>query len=567
MLQIVVLTVAVLLAGCATTTQTMAEAGHGVVAGPSQSPQPHEPGDGLMFNILAAEMAAQDGDHGVAFDYYRRAAQQSEHPSIAERGAKLSIHSQNVQQTIEATLRWVELEPQSIEANRILAALYLRDKQLERSQQQFGRLLELHKEQPLVGFEVVAEQLSKEPDGAGAEQVLQGLVEAAVQQPEAWYIQGWYYNRKKQYQQALPPIERALKLKPNWGKAVVLRVSVLESLGRSSELAQFLQQQVKDAPGDADVLVRYGQALLKQERLDDAVRQFERALELRPRSAQVLSALSLIHISEQQFEQARPLLLRLIELPGQKDKANFYLGEVEKGVKNLPEAISRYASVGKGALYLNARVEMATLLAQEDVDAGVSILRGLSVHDPHKRVQVMMIEAGMLEGARRFADAIKIYDHALRLSPGSEELLYARAMAADMNGDLATLERDLQAIVKKNPGHYHAWNALGYTLTLRTRRYAEAKGYLEKALALRPQDFYVLDSMGWVLYKLKEVDQAIDFLQRAFQAKPDAEVAAHLGEVRWVNGEYEAAREIWQQGRQLDDNNSVLLETLRRFNQ
>ncbi len=566
MLQIFVLTIVVALTGCATTSTTMAEAAKGERVSPEVSLL-HEASDGLMFNILAAEMAAQRGDHSAAFDYYRRAAQQTDHPSVAARGAKLSIHSQNVQQTIEATQRWVELEPENIEANRILGALYLRDQQLQQAQQQFGKLLKLHEKEPLVGFQVVAEQLSKEPDSAGAEQVLKGLVENAVEQPEAWYIQGWYFNRKKQHKKALPAIDRALQLKPNWGKAVVLRVSVLEALGRSSELNKFLQQQVKDAPGDADVLVRYGQSLLKQERIHEAVLQFEQALELRPRSAQILSALSLIHISEQKFEKARPLLMRLMELPGQKDKANYYLGEMEKGLKNLPDAIAHFASVGKGALYLNARVEMATLLAEDDVDAGVSILRGISVHDPRKKVQVMMIEAGILEGAERFSDAIKVYDQALKLSPENEELLYSRAMAADQNGDLVALERDLQAIVKKNPNHYHAWNALGYTLTLRTNRYAEAKGYLEKALALRPKDFYVLDSMGWVLYKMKEIDAALDYLERAFKAKPDAEVAAHLGEVRWVNGEYEAAKQIWRQGKQLDGNNKVLLETLRRFNQ
>lgn len=567
MLHILVLTAAAVLAGCTTTSRTMAEAPQGDIVVSGESSPRHEAGDGLMFNILAAEIAARSGDHAGAFDYYQRAAAQSEHPAVAERGAKLSIHSQNVVQTIEATQRWLQLEPESVEANRILGALYLRNKQLKQAQQQFSKLLQLHKKDRLVGFQIVAEQLRKEPDGKGAEAVLQGLVEASAEQPEAWYIQGWFYSRKQHNQKALDAVDRALKLKSGWGKAVVLRVSILEALGRNKELEHFLKQQVKDAPDDADVLVRYGQVLLKQNRNYEAVLQFEQALELRPRSAQILGALALLQISEHKYEKARPLLMRLIELPGQKDKANFYLGEMEKGLKNLPDAIAHYASVGKGALYLNARVEMATLLAEDDVDAGLSILRGISIHDPRKRVQMIIIEAGMLEGAKRFAEAIKLYDQALKLAPENEELLYSRAMAADQMGDLAALERDLQAIVQKNPKHYHAWNALGYTLTLRTQRYVEARGYLEKALALRPNDFYVLDSMGWVLYKLKEIDSAIDYLERALKAKQDAEVAAHLGEVRWVNGDYEAARKAWQQGKKIDSNNSVLLETLRRFNQ
>ena len=120
---------------------------------------------------------------------------------------------------------------------------------------------------------------------------------------------------------------------------------------------------------------------------------------------------------------------------------------------------------------------------------------------------------------------------------------------------------------QKNSKHYHAWNALGYTLSLRTERYAEAKGYLEKALALRPEDFYVLDSMGWVLYKMGEMESALDFLNRALKVKKDAEVAAHLGEVRWESGDKKGAKAAWKLAREIDANNEVVTETLKRYNQ
>ena len=560
MLQLFILTSAALLAGCTTVTSTQAE--------PLQATTvvSHEPTDGVIFNILAAEMSAHQGDHHAAFSYYQRAAEQSDEAMIAERGAKLSIHSQDVGQTITATQRWVALEPESVEANRILAALYLRSGQRELSLSQFKQLLSL-KEGKLEGYQLIAEQLRKEPDSAAADWVMQQLVEANRAQSTPHYIQGWYYSRKQQFETALQAVDRALAIESSWGKAITLRASVLESMGRSDELQRFLKQQAADHPGDIDVLSRYGQVLLKQDRIAEAVLQFEQALEIEPRSSHLLSTLGLIHISEKRYRKARPYLDQLLELPGQRDKANFYMGELEEGEGDPDAAMSHYASVGKGGLYLNARVKMAQLTAKTSVDEGLSILRGLSFHDPRKKLQVLLIEAVMLEDAERYPEAIKTYDQALKLSPENEEVLYSRAMAADLAGDLAALERDLQAIVKKNPQHYHAWNALGYTLTLRTERYEEAKGYLEKALALRPKDFYVLDSMGWVLYKMKEMEQSIDYLQRAFDANPDAEVAAHLGEVRWASGDYEGAKKIWRKGQSLDHDNKVLLETLRRFNQ
>ncbi len=564
MLQFLIVGMAVILAGCSTVTNTRAEAPQN---GPAGVAVPHEASDDLFFNILAAEMSAQRGDHNAAFDYYRRATEQSDIPEIAERGAKLSIHSQNVEQTIAATRRWVELEPKNIDARRILGALYLRNNQKEQAVAQFQKLLALKGTDRLGGYQLVGDQLRKEPNGEMADAVLEALIAAEPESAEAWYVKGWYFTKRQQFKQALPAVDRALELKPDWGQAMVLRVAILESLGRNREMLRYLKRQVAEAPSDADLLVRYGQALLKQKREYEAVQQFEQALELRPRSAQILSALALIQLSNKKYEKARPYLMRLMELPGQKDKANFYLGELERGLKNIPDAVAHYASVGPGALYLNARVEMATLMAEEDVDAGVSILRGLLLHDERKKVQVLVMEAGLLEGAKRYKDAIKAYDQALKFSPGNEEVLYSRAMAADLAGDLVGLERDLHAILKNNPGHYHAWNALGYTLTLRTDRYQEAKGYLEKALALRPDDFYVLDSMGWVLYKMKKVDESLHYLNRAFKAKADAEVAAHLGEVRWVSGDYKGAKAIWAKGKKLDRDNSVLLETLKRFNQ
>ena len=259
--------------------------------------------------------------------------------------------------------------------------------------------------------------------------------------------------------------------------------------------------------------------------------------------------------------------MTLLELEGQQDKANYYLGEMEEGLGNRQQAITHYASVGHGLVYFNARVRMATLVAKADVDAGISILHGISLHDGRKRIQVLLLEGEFLEDVGRYADAVETYDKALELSPENEDILYTRAMAGDMAGKLDILERDLHAILKKNPGHYHALNALGYTLTLRTTRYEEAKGYLEKAILLRPHDFYVLDSMGWVYYKLGHITEALDYLDRALEAKQDVEVAAHLGEVRWVSGDQQGAREMWDLARELDATNPILVDVLERFSQ
>ncbi len=564
-LQIAVMGGVALLGGCATVDSTLADP-QLLVADPFVA---YKVDDDLLFNVLAAEISAQRGDHDAAYEYYQRATTQSDHPAIAERGARLSIHSQDVSRTIKATRQWVSREPENREARRILGALLLRDHQSGAAVEQFEKIIIMKKsgahDGVLGGFLLIAEQLRKEPDSQAAEEVLRELVRRSIEVPEAWYVQSWYYSKNRKPERALEAIDRVLELRPGWGKAVVLRVSILESLGGKEEILSFLGEQVEQFPDDTDILLHYGQALLSQGRDYEAITQFKSALDIHPRSAEVLSPLALVNLSNKKYEAARSFLMTLLELDGEQDKANYYLGEMEEGLGNRQQAIAHYASVGHGLIYFNARVRMATLIAKADVDAGISILRGLSLHDGRRRIQVILLEGEFLEDVGRHLDAVEAYDRAIEMSPGNEDILYTRAMAGDLAGRLDILERDLHAILEKNPVHYHALNALGYTLTLRTTRYEEAKSYLEKALSLRPNDFYVLDSMGWVQYKLGHVGEALDYLDRALEAKQDVEVAVHLGEVRWVSGDQQGARDMWNLARELDATNPVLIEVLERF--
>ncbi len=564
--QLLALTLLALLTGCASMKSTLADPQDIAVV-----PAAHEAGDSIMFNVLVAEISARRGDHDSTYEYYQRATRQTDNPAIAERGARLSIHSQNVERTISSTETWVERAPESVEARRILGALLLRNHQPDLAVKHFEKIIALKEADAdggvLGAFMLIAEQLRKEPNKVVASQVLRKVVRRSIEVPEAWYVQAWYYTKTKKPEKAMESVDRALSLRPGWGKAVVLRVSIMESLGETKEVLSFLEEQVEEFTGDADIFIRYGQALLSQGRDYEALIQFKSALDIHPRSAEILSSIVLVHLSNKNYKHARPFLTRLLEIDGQEDKANYYFGELEEGLGNRKEAITHYASVTHGLIYFNARIRMATLIAEADIDAGISVLRGLSLHDNRRRIQVLLLEGGLLEESGRYIDAIETYSQALELSPGNEDILYTRAMAGDLAGRLDILERDLRAILDKNSGNYHAWNALGYTLTLRTTRYEEARGYLEKAIALRPNDFYVLDSMGWVLYKMGQIGEALDYLTRALDAKQDAEVAAHLGEVRWVSGDQDGASKVWALAKELDENNPILVEILERFSQ
>jgi len=127
------------------------------------------------------------------------------------------------------------------------------------------------------------------------------------------------------------------------------------------------------------------------------------------------------------------------------------------------------------------------------------------------------------------------------------------------------MEQLLRRLIALKPDHYHAYNALGYSLADRNVRLPEAKQLIEKALSLAPEDAYIQDSLGWVEFRLVNTARALVILQAAYRKRPDAEIAAHLGEVLWTMGQRDEALKIWREGLLLASDNDTLNATLKRF--
>ena len=182
-------------------------------------------------------------------------------------------------------------------------------------------------------------------------------------------------------------------------------------------------------------------------------------------------------------------------------------------------------------------------------------------------VGIYLVEGEVLRNADRYEDAMKLYDDALERLPGNNDLLYARALMAERIDRLDILMSDLQAVLDKEPDNAHALNALGYTLVDRTSRYKEASKYIRRAYELLPNDAAIIDSMGWLQYRLGNHEEALKHLTRAYDLNDDSEIAAHLGEVLWVMGEHQRARKVWNRGLENAPKDKRLLEVIKRFDQ
>ena len=243
----------------------------------------------------------------------------------------------------------------------------------------------------------------------------------------------------------------------------------------------------------------------------------------------------------------------------------FYLGQANQQHQRFDEALRWYGSIKGGDQYVPARSQYATILAKQGkLDEARRYLQE-SGQNAQQRVQFVQAEAQLLREASDYRGAYDVLGQALEKNPKSPELLYDHAMAAEKIDRVDVLESNLRQVIQIKPDHAHAYNALGYTLADRNTRLQEAYTLIEQALKIAPEDPFIMDSMGWVLYRLGQHDSALVFLKRAFELRPDAEIAAHLGEVLWAAGQRDEARKIWDSALKQSPANEVLLATVKKF--
>jgi tetratricopeptide (TPR) repeat protein len=306
--------------------------------------------------------------------------------------------------------------------------------------------------------------------------------------------------------------------------------------------------------------------LLTRTDLAEAERQFSILLEQEPEDADLLFSLALIQRERANLDGARNNLERLLELNLRTDEAQYYLGKTAEDQKRWDDALTHYMQVQPGRDFGSATDRIARLLLASGRSAELAAwFDHLRLRYPKLSERLFAMEAEKFIGGNHLAEAMSLLARALKEFPNSIPLLYSRSMLNEQLGNLEPAEEDLRTIITLDPENSTALNALGYTLANRTNRYAEAAELITRALALDPQQPAIMDSMGWVNYRLGDYEAALKYLRQAYAAFPDPEVAAHLGEVLWNSGDPEAALAVWNQALTNSPEHSILLETMHRF--
>lgn len=518
----------------------------------------------LVYGLIVAEIAAKRGEFQVAFDEYYKAAARSGDPVAAERATHIARLTKNQPAVLKAVTLWEELTPDSVAAQRFAVVAHADAGNKERAVHHLGEMVRLVEAKGVDGYLQAGLVVAKLKDKALGLDLMGDLVKTAQDNPQAWYAYSVVAVGAEQYPLAETNLRKAIQLKGEWSQAQVLLSRILFAQGNKDEARSTLEQALVKNPDDKVVRIAYARFLVDIKDYETARKEFLALLEKDPDNADVLFASGILALQLEKSDEARSRFERLVKLKKRPHESAFYLGQIEEIAGNKDKAVHWYKRV-KGRHLLDSRIRLARLYAESgNMKTARELLQQMRSQAPQESVRLYLVEGELLREFDDAEEALRLYDQALSQHPDHVDLLYARGLHAANTGHLDIMEKDFRKLLEKDANNADALNALGYTLADQTDRHKEALGYIKRALALKPESAAVLDSMGWVQYRLGNKSEAVKYLQKAMKAFPDAEIAGHLGEVLWSMGEKSKAEKIWDEGLELDPENKPLLDILKR---
>lgn len=517
----------------------------------------------ILFKFLVAEVAGQRGASGIASATYLSLAQETRDPRIARRAAEMAMFARDRSAALAATRLWTESEPGSARAQQTLAAMLLNEGRLDEAE---PVLREVLASDPAAAFMHLTALLGKVRDVAAARGLVERLAAAHPQVPEGRYAVAQAAANAGDMPAALAALEQANRLRPGWEPGALLRAQILARSAPADALV-FMRDFLATYPEARDVRLAYARMLVNANQFAEGRAQFERLAGELPRNAEVRFATGLLALQMGEPIVARDWLERALDAdPRDRDTIHYYLGQAAEQLQEADVAALHYAEVETGNYLVPARVRQAALLAAAGRrDEARALLAATQGSNDAQNVRLIQAQAELLRDGKERQATFDVLSEGLKRYPDSAELLYDRAMAAEKLDRLDVLEADLRRVIVLRPDDAHAYNALGYTLADRTNRLTEAIELLDRALSLAPDDPFILDSVGWAQYRVGNLARAQEFLERAYRARPDPEIAAHLGEVLWARGRQDEAGKLWQTSLHSHPQNEVLLETLQRL--
>ncbi len=556
-------------------------------AATAQSPQGSRQVD-LDSHTLLGQVALEAGRREDAAKEFMQAALISTDPGLAEQTARLAYQAGMNDTGLAATKRWLELSPKDARAHWFRGIFETRAGDADAAIREFGTFVDSVKD---VGntenaLSLVVDALGSEADAGVATKVMQALVERFPGTAEGDYGLARLALRAGNIDLALQHAKSAADARPDWVDAQLLYARTLLVSGKSKEGLALVAKLAKENDS-VEVQLQYAELLLSAGRTDEARDRLNKILEAHPDLPAANRALAFLALSQKDLDTAEQLFNDLRNRPEFRDESYFYLGRIAE-TRNQPlEATRDYARVTKGSHAVEAQVRAAEIMrkSMKDDDGALRHLKEFGDANPNFATDMLVARGQLLVEMNRPDDAIALLNAALAANPDDAKLQeahaqlyvalaqdaanrgaydqaqkyideglakhpnhlslrYTEALLLQDRGDNEKSAQVLEGLAKDYPEDPTVLNALGYLLTDRFDRYKEARGYIEKALAKDPDNPAIIDSMGWVLYKLGDYASAYDYLDRAYKLFADPEVAAHLVNVQWALGHKQQALDL-----------------------
>ena len=520
----------------------------------------------VLYELLLGEIAAQRGHEQVAAQTYLDLAKRTRDPRIARRAVEMANYARMPELALEAAKLWHETDPESTAALQMVTVFLVSARRVDEAEPYLEKLLASKGASAENGFMQLNRLLAGNPDKAANLRVVRKLAAQYPDLPHAHFAVSQAALLANDEALALTEIRRASELRPDWDIAAVFEAQILQKKSPDEALRR-LQSYLEMYPDKRDVRLSYARVLVADKRYAEARVQFEKLLADSPDNGEVIYAVGLLAFQLRDYDTAEASMRRLLAL-GYRDPdgVRFVLGQIAEEQRQWPKAVDWYEKIQRGEHYLPSRLRAAQAIAKQGkVAEARAYLHAVQVSGDQQKLQLITAEAQILRDAGMAGEALTMLGTALQAQPDQPELLYDMALTAEKLDRFDLLEENLRKVIKEKPDYAHAYNALGYSLADRNQRLPEARKLIEKALQLSPDDSFIIDSMGWVLYREGDLRGAARYLRRAYDGRQDAEIGAHLGEVLWVGGERDEARRIWNEALKIYPDNETLQKTVKRF--
>lgn len=535
---------------------------------PRVAPLPNiELSEAILFKLTLAEIALQRSQPHVAVPAFLEAARETRDPRLARRATEVAWSARFMPAALDAATLWLQLDPDSARARQTVIALLVNQSRLDDALPHLQRWLAAEPDRVGENFLQLSSLVASHQDKLAILRLMHTLAAPYPAVPEASLAVAQAAGNADDQNTAVAATRRALELRPGWELAALFQARALQR-GSADQAIVFLEGFLKGNPGARDARLSLARLLVSARRYPEARKQFEILVGEAPNNPEIAMAVATLSLQAKDYAAAELQLRRALEInPKEPDVVRLYLGQVNEELKRDDQALKWYSSVAPGSEhFIAAQARYAGVLARQGRMAEArKYLQDIAAGDTRQRLQLTLAEASLLREAHAYQEAFEFLGAAVAKTPDEPDLLYDYAMAAEKVGRIDVLEANLRRVIAMRPTNAHAYNALGYSLADRNERLAEAYVLIETAHKLAPEDSYILDSLGWVLFRQGRHQEALGHLQRAHEARPDAEISAHLGEVLWALGRQAEAQNIWAEALRGQPKNEVLQSTIKRL--